>query len=271
MSTQTKITRVTTAKIKEKKKKGEKITMLTAYDYSTALIVDSAGIDIILVGDSLGMVVLGYNSTVPVTMEEMLHHTKAVSRATQQAMVVGDMPFMSYQTSVCEALRNAGRFLKEAGAQAVKLEGGEEVAEVARKMCLAGIPVMGHLGLTPQSLHQLGGYKVQGKSASAAEKIIADAKILEEAGAFAVVLECVPASLAKTISESTSMVTIGIGGGVHCDGQVLVIHDMLGLFDRFTPKFVKKYTDIKTQMDVAIRQYADEVKTGKFPGYEHSF
>ncbi|MEI7590034.1 MAG: 3-methyl-2-oxobutanoate hydroxymethyltransferase [Deltaproteobacteria bacterium] len=271
MSTQIKITRITTANVREKKIKGEKIAMLTAYDYPTALVADSAGVDIILVGDSLGMVVLGYDSTIPVTMDEMIHHTKAVSRAAQRAMVVGDMPFMSYQISVDEAMFNAGRFLKEAGAQAVKLEGGAEVAEITKRLSSAGIPVMGHIGLTPQAVHQFGGYKVQGKSKQAAQKIMADAKALEEAGAFAIVLECVPAELGKSISEAISIPTIGIGGGVHCDGQVLVFHDMLGIFDRFTPKFVKKYANIKEQQETAIKQYVDEVKTGIFPSNEHSF
>ncbi len=271
MSTQVKITRVTTAAVRDMKKRGEKITMLTAYDYPTAAIVDEAGVDMILVGDSLGMVVLGYDSTIPVTMEDMIHHTKAVCRAARRALVIGDMPFMSYQCSVDEAVSNAGRFLKEAGAQAVKLEGGREVAEVTRRIAAAGIPVMAHLGLTPQSVHQLGGYKVQGKEAAAATRIKEDAKILEEAGAFSVVLECIPSGLGREISESLSIPTIGIGGGVDCDGQVLVLHDMLGMFDRFTPKFVKKYGQINVQMQAAVSGYIDEVKKGIFPDKEHSF
>lgn len=271
MSTQTKITRVTTSVIRDMKKKGEKITMLTAYDYPTAAVVDEAGVDMILVGDSLGMVVLGYDSTIPVTMEDMLHHTKAVCRAAQRALVIGDMPFMSYQASVEEGVRNAGRFLKEAGAQAVKLEGGREVAEVTRRIAAAGIPVMAHLGLTPQSVHQLGGYKVQGKEDAAATRIREDAKILEEAGAFSVVLECVPSRLGKEISESLTIPTIGIGGGIDCDGQVLVLHDVLGMFDRFTPKFVKKYGQINLQMKEAVSCYLDEVKKGVFPDKDHSF
>lgn len=271
MSTQVKITRVTTAVIRDMKKKGEKITMLTAYDYPTASVVDESGVDMILVGDSLGMVVLGYDSTIPVTMEDMLHHTKAVCRAAKRALVIGDMPFMSYQVSVEEAVRNAGRLLQEAGAQAVKLEGGREVAEVTRRIASAGIPVMAHIGLTPQSVHQLGGYKVQGKEDADATRLKEDAKILEEAGAFSIVLECVPEGLGKKISESLAIPTIGIGGGVHCDGQVLVLHDMLGMFERFTPKFVKKYGRINAQMKEAVSLYLDEVKKGVFPGKEHSF
>ena len=271
MSTQVSMSKVTTAIIRNMKKKGEKIAMLTAYDYPTALIVDEAGIDIILVGDSLGMVVLGYDSTLPVTMDEMIHHTKAVSRAVKRAMVIGDMPFMSYQVSAEDALYNAARFLQEAGAQGVKLEGGREVAEITRRITSAGIPVMGHLGLTPQSVHQFGGYKVQGKEDAAAKKIMEDAKILEEAGAFSLVLECVPATLAKDVSESLTIPTIGIGGGVHCDGQVLVLHDMLGMFEKFIPKFVKTYAKLNVQMKESIQQYIDEVKRSVFPEKKHSF
>ncbi len=271
MSTEGKMNKITTAALKEMKKKGEKISMLTAYDFPTAAIMDNAGIDLILIGDSVGMVVLGYDSTIPVTMDEMIHHTKIVSRAVKRAMVIGDMPFMSYQASIEEGLRNAGRFMKEAGAHAVKLEGGREVAELTRKLVNAGIPVMGHIGLTPQSVHQLGGYKVQGKSDAAAKRLMEDAKILEEAGAFSIVLECIPAALGKEITESVEMITIGIGGGVHCDGQVLVVNDMLGTFERFTPKFVKKYATLSKQMDEAFRKYIEEVKAGVFPGKEHSF
>jgi len=271
MSTQGKLNNITTAVIKDMKKKNQKITMLTAYDYGTAVVVDEAGIDIILVGDSLGMVVLGYESTLPVTMGDMIHHTKAVCRGAKRAMVIGDMPFMSYQVSVAEAVRNAGRFLQEAGAHGVKLEGGREVAEATRRIASAGIPVMAHLGLTPQSVHQLGGYKVQGKGDAAAKRMIEDARILEEAGAFAVVLECVPVQLAREITESLTISTIGIGAGVHCDGQVLVINDMLGIFERFTPKFVKKYANLNLQMKEAVRQYCDEVRTGAFPDDAHSF
>jgi 3-methyl-2-oxobutanoate hydroxymethyltransferase len=233
--------------------------------------VDEAGVDIILVGDSLGMVILGYDSTLPVTMDEMIHHTKAVSRAVKRAMVVGDMPFMSYQVSAEDALYNAARFLQEAGAQGVKLEGGREVAEITRRITSAGIPVMAHLGLTPQSVHQFGGYKVQGKEDASAKRIMEDAKILEEAGAFSLVLECVPATLAKDVSESLTIPTIGIGAGVHCDGQVLVLHDMLGMFEKFIPKFVKTYVKLNVQMKESIQQYIDEVKRGVFPEKKHSF
>lgn len=271
MSKAGKMNKVTTSVIRTMKEKGEKITMLTAYDYSTAAVMDEAGVDMILIGDSLGMVVLGYDSTLPVTMEDMLHHTKAVSRAVERAMVIGDMPFMSYQASVEEAVRNAGRFMKEAGAHGIKLEGGRDVAETTRRIVAAGIPVMGHLGLTPQSVHQLGGYKVQGKDDTAAKRIMEDARILEEAGAFSLVLEVVPATLAAEISKSLKIPTIGIGGGVDCDGQVLVTNDMLGMFEKFTPKFVKKYTNLNAHMKEAFVQYFDEVKKGIFPGKEHSF
>lgn len=262
--------KVTTAVIREKKVKGAKITMLTAYDYAMAVVLDEAGVDITLVGDSLGMVVLGYDSTLPVTMEEMLHHTKAVSRGTTRALLIADMPFLSYQISDTEAMHNAGRFLKEAGAQGVKLEGGREVAGLIRKMTSVGIPVMAHLGLTPQSVLQFGGYKIQGKEDAAANRIMEDARMIEEAGAFSVVLECVPAPLAGKITKALSIPTIGIGAGVDCDGQVLVINDMLGMFERFTPKFVKRYCNLNAQMKDSVRQYIDEVKSGKFPDEEHS-
>jgi len=262
--------KITTSVIREKKIKGEKITMLTAYDYATAIVLDESGVDIILVGDSLGMVVLGYDSTLPVTMEDMLHHTKAVARGTKRALVIADMPFLSYQVSTEEALRNAGKFLKEAGAQGVKLEGGREIADLIRKITSIGIPVMAHLGLTPQSVHQLGGYKIQGKDDATAKKLIEDAKIVEEAGAFSVVLECVPAALAGKISQAIAIPTIGIGAGVDCDGQVLVINDMLGMFERFTPKFVKKYCNLNAQMKEGVKKYIDEVKSGAFPDEEHS-
>ena len=271
MSTHGQLNKVTTAVIRDMKQKKQKVAMLTAYDYGMAMVVDEAGIDIILVGDSLGMVVLGYDSTLPVTMEDMIHHTKAVCRGTKRAMVLGDMPFMSYQASVDQAVLNAGRFLQEAGAHGVKLEGGREVAEVTRRIASAGIPVMAHLGLTPQSVHQLGGYKVQGKGDTAARRMIEDAQILEEAGAFAVVLECVPVQLAREITESLTISTIGIGAGVHCDGQVLVVNDMLGTFERFKPKFVKQYAKMNSQMKDAVRQYCDEVRTGAFPDDAHSF
>jgi 3-methyl-2-oxobutanoate hydroxymethyltransferase len=263
--------RVTTAVIRDMKKKGEKIAMLTAYDYPTAFLLDQSGIDAILVGDSLAMVVLGYASTLPVTMDEMIHHTKAVCRGAQRAMVIGDMPFMSYHLSVEDALRNAGRFLKETDAQAVKLEGGREVAEMTRRMTVSGIPVMGHLGLTPQSIQQFGGFKVQGKGDEAARRLTEDARILEEAGAFSVVLECVPGELAAEITRSLAIPTIGIGAGTACDGQILVTNDMLGTFERFTPRFVKKYADLSVPMKEAFRQYMAEVRSGEFPGKEHTF
>jgi 3-methyl-2-oxobutanoate hydroxymethyltransferase len=271
MSTQSKITRETILDIKKMKMQGEKITMLTAYDYTMASILDESNIDVLLVGDSLGNVILGYDSTLPVTMEDMLHHTKAVSRAVKNAMIVADMPFLSYQISPEAALANAGRFLKEADAQAVKLEGGREFAEVVHKITCAGIPVMAHLGLTPQSVHQLGGYKVQGKKEDAAEIMMQDAKILEEAGAFSVVLECVPEKLAAEITGSLSIPTIGIGAGVSCDGQVLVVNDMLGMYERMTPKFVKKYANLNLEIRNAVKAYIAEVKQGKFPDNEHSF
>jgi 3-methyl-2-oxobutanoate hydroxymethyltransferase len=271
MSKQGMMNRTTTSTVRDMKRKGEKIVMLTAYDFPTALILDETGVDIILVGDSLGMVVLGYESTLPVTMEDMLHHTKAVSRAVKHAMVIGDMPFMSYQASVEDAIYNAGRFLQEAGAQGVKLEGGREVAEITKKIAGAGIPVMAHLGLTPQSVHQFGGYKVQGKEDIAAKRILEDAKILEDAGAFSIVLECVPSGLTQTVAKSLSIPVIGIGAGIDCDGQVLVVHDMLGMYERFTPKFVKTYADIKEQMKTAVKQYCDEVREGLFPEKKHSF
>lgn len=262
--------KITTSVIREKKIKGEKITMLTAYDYATAIVLDESGVDIVLVGDSLGNVVLGYENTLPVTMEDMLHHTKAVARGVKRALVIADMPFLSYQISTEEALRNAGKFLKEAGAQGVKLEGGREIADLIRKITTIGIPVMAHLGLTPQSIHQLGGYKIQGKDDATAKKLIEDAKIIEEAGAFSVVLECVPAALAGKISQAITIPTIGIGAGVDCDGQVLVINDMLGMFERFTPKFVKKYGNLNAQMKEGVKKYIDEVKSGAFPDEEHS-
>ncbi len=263
--------KITILDIYKKKAEGRKITMLTAYDFPTAQIVDQAGIDMILVGDSLGMVVQGRESTLPVTMEEMLYHTKMVSRATTSAMVVGDMPFLSYQASREEAIRNAGRFLKEAGAEAVKLEGGSQMADAIRAIVSAGIPVVAHIGLTPQYVHALGGFKVQGKDEAAREKILADARAVQEAGAFSVVLEAMPTSLAKEIHEILHIPTIGIGAGADCDGQVLVLHDLLGLFDRFTPKFVKQYADLKAKALSAVKEYKQEVESGKFPSEEHSF
>ncbi|OGO17878.1 MAG: 3-methyl-2-oxobutanoate hydroxymethyltransferase [Chloroflexi bacterium RBG_16_48_8] len=263
--------KVTTHTFRSKKTQDESITMLTAYDYPTALAVDLAEIDSILVGDSLGMVVLGYETTLPVTMEDMIHHCKAVARGAKVALLVGDMPFMSYQASVDEAVRNAGRFLQEAGMDAVKLEGGRERRTVVEAIVGAGIPVMGHLGLTPQSVHQLGGYRAQGKNAPAAKRLLEDAIILQEAGCFSIVLETIPTQLAQYISEKLEIPTIGIGAGAGCDGQVLVTHDLLGLFDRFTPRFVKKYANLHAEMVHALRQYKVDVENGHFPSQEHSF
>jgi 3-methyl-2-oxobutanoate hydroxymethyltransferase len=271
MSVQGKVSKTTVITLKEMKQRREKIAMLTAYDYPTALILDECGVEMILVGDSLGNVVLGYDSTIPVTMADMIHHTKAVSRAVSAGMVIADMPFLSYQCSVDEAVANAGRLLQEGGAQGVKLEGGRQYAEVVRRIVSAGIPVTAHIGLTPQSVHQLGGYKVQGKEEKAALTMIEDARILEEAGACAIVLECVPSLLAKTITETISIPTIGIGAGVHCDGQVLVIHDILGIYQRFTPKFVKRYASLNKDMEESVRAYIREVKDSSFPDEEHSF
>ncbi len=262
--------KVTTRTLREKKERGEAITMLTAYDYPTALAMDQAGIDSILVGDSLGMVVLGYENTLPVTMDEMLHHCRAVSRGAKSALLVGDMPFMSYQVSVEEAVRNAGRFLQQGGMDAVKLEGGRERIEAVRAIVGAGIPVMGHLGLTPQSIHQLGGYRTQGKTAAAAQRLLEDALLLEEAGCFSLVLESVPARLAKLLSQRLNIPTIGIGAGAACDGQVLVTHDLLGLFDRFTPKFVKQYAHFHAAMQSAFRDFMEDVQTHAFPAPEHT-
>ncbi len=262
--------KVTTRTFRFKKRRGEPISMLTAYDYATALAIDRAGIDSILVGDSLGMVVLGYENTLPVTMEDMLHHCKAVARGAQYPLLIGDMPFMSYQVSVVQSVSNAGRFLQEAGMDAVKLEGGRERASAIRAIVGAGIPVMGHLGLTPQSVHQLGGFRTQGKSAEAAKMLLEDALILQEAGCFSMVLEAIPARLAEVISKQLEIPTIGIGAGPGCDGQVLVTHDLLGLFDRFTPSFVKKYANLHQIMAEAFEDYKGEVESRYFPGPEHS-
>lgn len=267
---QTERAKVTTRLFRQKKKDGEVITMLTAYDYPTALAVDRVGIDAILVGDSLGMVVLGYPNTLPVTMEDMLHHSRAVSHGAHYALLIGDMPFMSYQVSVEQAVANAGRFLQEAGMDAVKLEGGRERAEAVRQIVAAGIPVMGHLGLTPQSVNTLGGFRPQARTSSAAKKLIDDAFALEEAGAFSVVLESVPARLAEWVSKKLSIPTIGIGAGIGCDGQVLVTHDLLGLFDRFTPKFVKQYASMHSVMNDAFTAFKADVEARSFPTDEHS-
>ncbi len=263
--------KVTVNYLKEAKASGKKLTMLTGYDFPTAAALDAAGIDMILVGDSLGMVVLGYDSTIPVTMEDMIHHTKAVARAAKRAMVIGDMPFMSFQISRKEAMRNAGRFLQEAGADAVKLEGGEEVAKTAAAIVEMGVPVIGHLGLTPQSVNVFGGYGLQAKGVETAKKLIADTLALEKAGCSAVVLEKIPAPVAKAVTEAVSIPTIGIGAGPDCDGQVLVSHDVLGLFEKFTPKFSKRYAEFGAEMRAAFEAYVKDVKTGTFPAEEHSF
>ncbi len=262
--------RVTINQIREMKQKGERITMLTAYDYSTAKIVDEVGIPLILVGDSLGQVVLGYESTIPVTMEEMIHHTKAVVRGTKNAMVIGDMPFMTYHISIEDALKNAARFIQQGGAQAVKLEGGVTVAEKVRRIVECGIPVMGHIGLTPQSIHQLGGHRVQGKTPEAAMRLLADAKALEEAGAFSIVLETVPAQLAALITKRLAIPTIGIGAGIGCDGQVQVINDILGSFTDFVPRHAKQYAQLAAITRNAVTEYYGEVKAGTFPTEKQS-
>ena len=254
-----------------KKAQGEKIVALTAYDYPTARLVDDAGSDIILVGDSLGNVVLGYDSTVPVTMDEMLHHIKAVHRGNRHAFLIGDLPFMSYQVSPAQAVENSGRFMKEGGCDMVKLEGGTEMAPQVKAIVSAGIPVCAHIGLTPQSVAQLGGYRVQGKDLAGAQKLIDDAKALEEAGASLIVFECIPSPLAKAITENTSMVTIGIGAGPDCDGQVLVYHDTVGLITRTTPKMAKQYVNLWDQIAGAVKSYNDEVRAKTFPAPEHGF
>jgi 3-methyl-2-oxobutanoate hydroxymethyltransferase len=262
--------KVTIQLIQAMKTRGEPISMLTAYDYPTALVMDQVGMDIILVGDSLGMVVLGYESTLPVTMDEMIHHSKAVARGAKTALLVGDMPFMSYQTDTAEAVRNAGRFLQEGGMNAVKLEGGSEREETIRAIIRAGIPVMGHLGLTPQSVHKLGGYRPQGRDAEAAYRLLEDAQILQEAGCFSLVLESIPGKLAQLVSERLDIPTLGIGAGAGCDGQVLVTHDLLGIFERFTPRFVKRYASLAAEMRRAFDEFKQDVRAGAFPAAEHT-
>jgi len=257
--------------LQSKKEQNKRITMLTAYDYPTALLVDQAGTDVILVGDSLAMVVLGYENTLPVTMDEMIHHCKAVSRGAKNAFLIGDMPFMSYHVSISESVANAGRFLKVGGMDAVKLEGGKDMVKTINAIIDIGIPVMGHIGLTPQSISKLGGYRVRGKDLEGAKNLIDDATALQEAGCFAIVLEAIPKRLSKLITEQLVIPTIGIGAGQYCDGQVLVIHDLIGLFDRFTPKFVKQYIDVKNQIIKAIKNFKDEVEKGKFPTTNHSY
>lgn len=256
---------------KDAKKRCEKLTMLTAYDYSMAKLIDDAGVNGILVGDSVGMVCLGYEDTISVTMEDMIHHTKAVSRGVKNALVVADMTFMSYQTSVYDAVVNAGRLMKEGRAHAVKLEGGISMCDRIEAIVKASIPVMAHIGLTPQSVNAIGGFKVQGKNEEAAKELIEAAKAVEKAGAFAIVLECVPSKLAAIIRKEVSIPTIGIGAGSECDGQILVYQDMLGMFSDFTPKFVKKFADVGEKMTEAFREYIKEVQDGTFPGPEHGF
>ncbi len=261
----------TTADFKKRKKNGEKITMVTAYDYTFAKLVEEAGIEAILVGDSLGMTVLGYEDTLAVTIEDMIHHTRAVRRGAQDPLIVIDMPFMSYRVSIEKTVENAGRMIKETGANAVKLEGGESVADEVRAIVRAQIPVMGHIGLTPQSVNAFGGFKIQGKSVEVAEQLIRDAKALEAAGCFAIVVECVPAKLAKMITESIGIPTIGIGAGAGCDGQVLVLQDMLGVYSDLAPKFVKRFAQLRQPIVGALSRYSEEVKSGAFPSAEHEF
>lgn len=263
--------RTTIIQIKEMKQKGKKIPMLTAYDYATAKLIDGVGVPLILVGDSLGMVILGYESTIPVTMDEMLHHTKAVVRGTEQSLIIGDMPFMTYHASVSEALHNAARFIQEGGAQAVKLEGGETMAETVRRIVECGIPVMGHIGLTPQSVHQLGGFKVQGKTEETALRLVKDACALEEAGVFGIVLEAVPTPLARIITKKVGVPTIGIGAGPFCDGQVQVVSDLLGLFTDFVPKHAKQYARLSDIIKQAVGDYINEVQAGTFPTDKQSY
>lgn len=271
MSVHTASRRVTTQVIRNMKASGEKIAMLTAYDFTMARLLDSAGIDILLVGDSVGMVFSGFETTLPVTIEQMIYHAQAVVRGAERALVIVDMPFLTFQINPEDALKNAGKIMKESGASAVKLEGGEFVAPAIRKITESGIPVMGHLGLTPQSINQFGSYKVRAKEKAEADKLITDAKALEEAGCFAVVLEKVPADLAKKVTESVSIPTIGIGAGIFCDGQVLVSYDMLGLFNEFHPRFVRRYAELGEQVDSAIKSYVKDVKEKKFPAEEESY
>ncbi|OGB65710.1 MAG: 3-methyl-2-oxobutanoate hydroxymethyltransferase [Caldithrix sp. RBG_13_44_9] len=271
MSINSDIKKITVPDIIARKGSSRKISALTAYDFLMAEMLDEAGIDIILVGDSAGMVVAGYSTTLPVSMEEMLYHTRIVGKAVKQALVVADMPFLSYQTSLEQGILNAGRFLKEAEAQAVKIEGGECYAMLVRRLVETGIPVMGHLGLLPQSVHKYGGYKLQGKEPEIAEKLLRDARILEESGVFSIVLEKIPVDLARKITQAVKVPTIGIGAGPACDGQILVSHDMLGIYDKFKPKFVRRYAELGREMRKAFRQYIKDVQTGHFPAAEESF
>jgi 3-methyl-2-oxobutanoate hydroxymethyltransferase len=263
--------RLTTLKIQDMKDQGDPIAMVTAYDATFAALIDQAGADLLLVGDSLGMVIQGHDNTLTVTMDQMVYHTQMVARGSERALVVADMPFMSYQASVSDAMRNAGRLIAEGGAQAVKLEGGERVAEAIASIVASGIPVMGHLGLTPQSVHALGGFKVQGRGDEAAELLVADALLLQEAGAFAIVLETVPGHVAKRVTEAVSVPTIGIGAGVDCGGQVLVCYDLLGLTNGFTPRFLKRYDELGGSVKDAATSFVNDVKTRAFPGPEHTF
>jgi 3-methyl-2-oxobutanoate hydroxymethyltransferase len=263
--------KITVQTVVDMKRRGERIAMLTAYDYATALLEDRAGVDVMLVGDSVGMVVLGYENTIPVTIEEIVHHLRAVARAKPRALLVGDLPFMSYQAGAADAVRNAGRLVKEGGAEAVKLEGGKRMEAVIRAIVDAAIPVMGHVGLTPQSLHQLGGYRVQGREPRDAERLVEDAKLLESYGCFALVVEGTPWQVAKRITETVAIPTVGIGAGPHCDGQVLVVNDMLGMNDAFSPRFVKRYANLGQQMKGAFEAYIEDVKAGRFPDLDHSY
>ncbi|SHK45495.1 3-methyl-2-oxobutanoate hydroxymethyltransferase [Paramaledivibacter caminithermalis] len=263
--------RFTVSSFLKAKKNGEKISMLTAYDYSTAKLLDEAGVDSLLVGDSLGMVMLGYENTLQVTMDDMIHHCRAVSRGAKRAMVIGDMPFLSYHVSIEDSIRNAGRLVQEGGAHAVKLEGGREVLDKIKAIINAQIPVIGHLGLTPQSINMFGGFKVQGKNEEQAKKIVEDAVLLQEAGVFSIVLECVPEGLAKLISQRLDIPTIGIGAGKYCDGQVLVTQDMLGMYTDFVPKFVKQYSSLCDLIKESTKKYIEEIKEGSFPAKEHIF
>ncbi len=271
MSTNVEMEKITIPDILKKKKNNEKIAALTAYDFLMAEMLDEAGIDIVLIGDSVGMVISGYSTTLPVTMDQMIYHAKIVSNAVKRALVVVDMPFLSYQTSIEKGIENAGRFLKETESQAVKLEGGEAVVDLVRKMVNYGIPVMGHIGLVPQSIHRFGSYKLQGKDPKIARQLRRDAKLLEEAGVFSMVLEKIPATLAKEISESISIPTIGIGAGPFCDGQILVSHDLLGIYDKFQPRFVRRYANLAKDMRKAFRNYLKDVRSGNFPSEDEYF
>jgi len=271
MSPFTATDKVTTTKLLEMKQKGVKIAALTCYDYTSARLLNDAGVDVLLVGDSLGMVMLGYENTLPVTVEEILHHTKAVKRGNGRALLVADMPYLSYELDIKEAVRNAGRLIKEGGAEAVKLEGGLEISVAVKEMIKVNIPVMGHLGLTPQAINRLGGYKVQGRKPQDAEKMLTDAKVLEGAGVFAIVLEAVPADLAREITKRVSVPTIGIGAGPNVDGQILVAQDMLGLYSENPPKFVKRYANLRETVSKAVSTYCAEVRDGKFPQPEHAY